>query len=81
MNGKFYPIDFMLILTDWSVMISDTAYPKKQRVQLVHIILLFIRCHYLYFRASTRQLQDLLLPEGYYPIISYLLTTPYYSST
>lgn len=29
MNGKFYPIDFMLILTDWSVMISDTAYPKK----------------------------------------------------
>lgn len=29
MSGKFYPIDFMLILTDWSVMISDTAYHKK----------------------------------------------------
>lgn len=81
MSGKFYPIDFMLILTDWSVMISDTAYHKKNTVQLVHIILLFIRCHYLYFWTSTRQLHDLLVPGGYYPIISYLLTTPYYSQT
>lgn len=32
MSGKFYFIDFMLIFIDWSVMILDIAYYKKNIV-------------------------------------------------